>query len=62
MYNKVVYECGENRAKMDLIPGAVHGDPVIKADEISKKVFDFADTIVYGKVRQRPALPGVKTL
>lgn len=62
MYNKVVYECGEDRAKMDLIPGAVHGDPAIKSDEITKKVFDFADTIVYGKVRQRSALPEVKTL
>lgn len=61
MYNKVVYECGEDRAKMDLLPGAVHGDPSIKADEITKKVFDFADIIVYGEVRQRPALPEVKT-
>lgn len=61
MYNKVVYECGEDRAKMDLIPGAVHGDPAIKADEITKKVFDFVDTIVFGKVRQRPELLEVKT-
>lgn len=61
MYNKVVYECGEDRAKMDLLPGAVHGDPSIKADEITKKVFDFTDIIVYGEVRQRPVLPEVKT-
>ncbi len=61
MYNKVVYECGEDRAKIDLIPGAVHGDPSIKTDEITKKVFDFTDIIVYGEVRQRPELPEVKT-
>lgn len=54
MYNKVVYECGENRAKMDLIPGAIHGVPAIKTDEITKKDFDFADTIVYAKFDSAP--------
>lgn len=62
MYNKVKYERGEERARIDLLPGAVHGDPLIKADDITKKVFDFADEIVFEKVRQRPDLPEVKTL
>lgn len=38
----------------------MHGDPLIKADDITQKVFDFADEIVFGKVRQRPDLPEVK--
>lgn len=62
MYNKVKYMCGEDRARMDLIPGGVHGDPRIKTDDISKKVYDFADEVVFGKVRQRPDLPEVRTL
>lgn len=62
MYNKVKYMCGEDRARMDLIPGGVHGDPRIKTDDITKKVYDFADEVVFGKVRQRPDLSEVRTL
>lgn len=62
MYNKVIFECGEGRARMDLFPGAVHGDPSIKSDETTKKIYDFIDTVVYGEIRQRPELPSIRTL
>ena len=62
MYNKITYLCGEGRARLELFEGAGHGGAAIKADEVSKRVYDFADEIVFGRVRERPAFPKVKLL
>jgi len=56
MYNKVVQVCGEGRAHLELFEHAVHGDPVIKSPEVTARVYDFIDTVVFGEVRDRPPL------
>lgn len=62
MYNKIVRLCGKDRAKLEVFPGAVHGDPVIKADDVTKRIYDFVDEIVYGAVRERPPFPKLKLM
>lgn len=62
MYNTVRAICGQDRAKLEIFPGAVHGDPAIKADEVTKRVYDFADEQIFGHIRERAELGEIKTL
>lgn len=62
MYNMVRFVCGNDRAKIEMFPGAGHGDPAIKSDEVTKRIYDFADEIVFGYVRERPSLPELMLL
>lgn len=53
---------GEQRAKLDLFDGAVHGDPVIKSDENLVRVLQFLDEVLLGKVRPHENLGSVGIL
>lgn len=62
MYHKVVHVCGEDRAKLELFEGAGHGGAAIKTDEVTRRIYDFADEVVFGHARQRAAFPEIKLL
>ena len=48
MAGKICSHCGAERAEVDLFPGAVHGDPRIKADENMQRCLRFIKTYLPG--------------
>ncbi len=62
LYNMVNYKCGKNHARMELFDDAVHGDPAIKENSVTARVFDFIDEIVHGARQERRPFPAIETL
>ena len=62
MWRLVQDACGEDRAELDLFPGAVHGDPAIKCDENLVRVLKFLDRVLLGEVREHADLPEIRTI
>ena len=57
MTNMINETCGEKRAKFHLFPDAVHGDPVMKTDEVVNMLLDFIDEHIWEGTHQRSELP-----
>lgn len=57
MANTINETCHEQRAKFELFPGAVHGDPSMKTDEVNNKILDFIDEHIWDGPHQRTPLP-----
>lgn len=57
MTNMINETCNEPRAKFELFPEAVHGDPVMKTDEVVNKILDFIDDVLWDGPRVRTSLP-----
>lgn len=57
MANMINETCGKGRAKFELVPGAVHGDPVLKTDKMANKILDFIDSVIWEGPHKRTALP-----
>lgn len=49
--------CGEGHAKLELFEDAVHGDPVMKTDEVTNRILDFVDEVLWDGPHERTALP-----
>lgn len=61
MWRKVNAVCGEERAQIALFPGAGHGDPMMKTDEVINFALDFFDSILWDGTHERtPLLADVK--
>lgn len=57
MANMINETCGAGRAKFELVPGAVHGDPALKTDEMTNKILDFIDSVIWEGPHERTPLP-----
>lgn len=57
MSNMVNETAGAGPSKFELVPGAVHGDPVLKTDEMTNKVLDFVDSVIWEGPHERTPLP-----
>ena len=57
MTNMINETCGEPRAKFELFPEAVHGDPIMKTDEVVNKILDFIDSVIWDGPHARTPLP-----
>lgn len=57
MANMINETCGESRAKFELFPEAVHGDPIMKTDEAVNKILDFIDSVIWDGPHARTPLP-----
>ena len=58
MWRKVNDVCGEARAKIELFPGCLHGDPAMKTDAVMNRILDFIDEHIWEGEHQRTELPG----
>lgn len=59
MWRLIQDACGPDRAKLDLFPGCVHGDPYIKSDENLVRVLKFLDKVFLGEEREHDNLPEI---
>ncbi|MGI6591448.1 MAG: alpha/beta hydrolase fold domain-containing protein [Eggerthellaceae bacterium] len=57
MSNMINETAGAGPAKFELIPNAVHGDEAMKTDEMTNKVLDFIDSIIWEGPHKRTPLP-----
>ncbi len=57
MWRKVNMVCGEDHAKLELFPEAMHGDPLMKTDEVMNRILDFIDAHLWNGNHNRTALP-----
>lgn len=57
LWRKVNDICGEGRARIELFPGCVHGDPAMKTDEVMNRILDFVDANLWEGEHQRSPLP-----
>lgn len=57
-WNKINETCHEERAKLKLFEDAVHGDPVMKTDEVVNEALDFIDACIWEGQHNRTELPG----
>lgn len=63
LWNKIRFLSGdESRAQLELFPAVGHGDPIMKTDDVTRRMFDFVDTIVYGSVQDRAPLGEIAVL
>ncbi|WP_434309433.1 alpha/beta hydrolase fold domain-containing protein [Hominifimenecus sp. rT4P-3] len=61
LYQKIVEECGLERATLELFEGAEHGDARFKTDENIDRCIDFLDEIFWpdGRLTPRTPLPEI---
>ncbi len=57
MANMINETYGESRAKFELFPEAVHGDPIMKTDEVVNMLLDFIDQHIWDGPHARTELP-----
>lgn len=55
--NKINETCHEERCTTKLFEDAVHGDPVMKTDEVVNEILDFIDSVIWEGVHERTELP-----
>ena len=57
LWRKINDICGAGRARLELFPGCVHGDPAMKTDEVMNRILDFVDAHLWKGERRRSPLP-----
>lgn len=62
MVDRVRSVCGEERAELDLFPDAVHGDPVIKADENMRRCLRFIRTHLPDGAPEESPMPEIRLI
>ncbi len=63
MWRKVNMVCGKDHAKLELFPEAMHGDKLMKTDDVINRILDFVDAHLWnGEHARIPLPPKVKVI